>query len=462
MTALPQTIPPSAPAVSFSVASRGSDLETPRSTPTGFHDSTPFAPSDPPLLAGKDADAQETLLVPPVPTSEEIWAQLVIEREDFVQRYAPCYAKDRGECELARKLTDETRNEKARLLFQNIRLPAQSALPIKLVLGFIHALLDHSEVMDPTQPPEQSCWRWFSALIQDRGQFHLFNRLFAAPRAALALVLGRELQTNELATHSVACAISGVGPACCNPLHLTIGDASSNNGPDRVRDGTQLVGEKHGRAKLRDVQREAICSDTRIDRVVAEEYGVSRSHVNNIKNERAPPERTPIAQRRTATQLIQDMTPKDRENYIEKRLKSPSMAVVPYSNHLVPVEMDPNCHLWTAGVNRGRLAGMMQLGPAKTGFLVIGHIVTYALATGRYETNIQRLCGVNFCVNPKHLIPSKNVAKVHADFAKAHISISEARAALGRILEHGGYTRVNGVYVRLASGALVLFPVLPK
>lgn len=82
------------------------------------------------------------------------------------------------------------------------------------------------------------------------------------------------------------------GLECChndgNPANNHLSnlrwDTSKNNHADKVRHGTTNRGERCGMAKLTEAQVRAIRSDTRLHRVIADEYGVRSSAISRIKN----------------------------------------------------------------------------------------------------------------------------------------------------------------------------------
>ncbi len=71
-------------------------------------------------------------------------------------------------------------------------------------------------------------------------------------------------------------------PPCCNVEHLFLG-TNAENASDMVAKGRGNIGEKHGMVKLTRGQVEKIRSDIRVQRVIADDYGVSRSNVSLIK-----------------------------------------------------------------------------------------------------------------------------------------------------------------------------------
>ena len=72
---------------------------------------------------------------------------------------------------------------------------------------------------------------------------------------------------------------------CVNPLHLRWATGRQNQA-DRKRDGTHSMGERHGLAKLTEREALKILQDQRSYREIAADFGVSRSHICNIKARR--------------------------------------------------------------------------------------------------------------------------------------------------------------------------------
>jgi hypothetical protein len=72
---------------------------------------------------------------------------------------------------------------------------------------------------------------------------------------------------------------------CTNPDHLFLGSARDNS-KDMVDKERSARGEKHSQRKLTEEQVRAIRADPRVQRVIAEEYGLSQQGVNNIKTGR--------------------------------------------------------------------------------------------------------------------------------------------------------------------------------
>jgi HNH endonuclease len=71
--------------------------------------------------------------------------------------------------------------------------------------------------------------------------------------------------------------------ACINPNHLRW-DTKRGNASDRARHGTENRGERHGNARLTADDIRSIRSDDRLQKVIAAEYGISATHVSQIKS----------------------------------------------------------------------------------------------------------------------------------------------------------------------------------
>jgi hypothetical protein len=67
-----------------------------------------------------------------------------------------------------------------------------------------------------------------------------------------------------------------------NPQHLRWGTAKENT-MDQFVDGTSAKGAGNPSAKLTPEQVSKIREDNRIHRIIAEDYGVSRSQISKIK-----------------------------------------------------------------------------------------------------------------------------------------------------------------------------------
>jgi len=80
-------------------------------------------------------------------------------------------------------------------------------------------------------------------------------------------------------------------PSCVRGSHLYWGDRADNTRDKVVRGRTTRgrsinVGERHGMSKLSDRQRDEIAADTRPQKVISEDYGVTQGTVSTIQRRR--------------------------------------------------------------------------------------------------------------------------------------------------------------------------------
>lgn len=137
-----------------------------------------------------------------------------------------------------------------------------------------------------------ACWPWLGHLLSDGyGGFTNGKRpkrtTVRAHRHAMALTLGRPITASEVVCHRCD------NPPCVNPAHLFVGTQADN-----VRDmwnkgrGRYMThrGEAHYKARLteqnvRDIR--ARMDLGAVDFDLANEYGVTVSHIRNIAYRRA-------------------------------------------------------------------------------------------------------------------------------------------------------------------------------
>jgi len=114
------------------------------------------------------------------------------------------------------------------------------------------------------------CWLWTGTLSRTGyGQFYLRKKTRDIHRLMLERVLGRALGEGMHTLHSCR------NKHCVRPEHLREGTQQENM-EDRTRDGnTHHI--------LTEDQVRAIRADTRIERVIAPEYGVSRATIGQIR-----------------------------------------------------------------------------------------------------------------------------------------------------------------------------------
>lgn len=126
------------------------------------------------------------------------------------------------------------------------------------------------------------CWEWkWHANPHGHGRMWASGRHTLASHIALAID-GRPRPEGKCALHSCD------NPPCVNPSHLRWGTQLENIGDRVARDRNGFAaGERNGASKLTWDCVDRIRADTRSSRYAAEEYGVSRVMICNIKSGRA-------------------------------------------------------------------------------------------------------------------------------------------------------------------------------
>ena len=123
------------------------------------------------------------------------------------------------------------------------------------------------------------CWNWTSKIapsgygIFRTGDNHGISRL--SHRVAYYLSRGILLPDASIC-HSCD------NKRCCNPTHLFSGTHQENM-DDMVSKARQAKGSNHGMSKLSDELVLRIREDTRSQKDISADYGISRSQVSNIK-----------------------------------------------------------------------------------------------------------------------------------------------------------------------------------
>lgn len=124
------------------------------------------------------------------------------------------------------------------------------------------------------------CWIWLGTTRAGYGLIRSGRAMVGAHRVAWQLYVG-QIPTGMDVLHR--CDI----PACCNPGHLFIGTHADNMADKKAKGrNVNLSGERHGNAKLTWAQVEAIRSDDKSERILAQEYGVSSKTIHQVKHNR--------------------------------------------------------------------------------------------------------------------------------------------------------------------------------
>lgn len=130
------------------------------------------------------------------------------------------------------------------------------------------------------------CWLWTNA-VNDKGYgtFGFDGRVQFAHRVAWQITRG-PIPTGE-GYHGTCVLHRCDTPRCVNPLHLFLG-THTDNMIDMTEKGRQVPsavrGEANGLSKLTQEQVIAIRADTRIQRLIAADYGVNQSLISLIKS----------------------------------------------------------------------------------------------------------------------------------------------------------------------------------
>jgi len=122
------------------------------------------------------------------------------------------------------------------------------------------------------------CWEWQGYCISDGyGQITVDGAPKRVHRVMFEEMVG-PIPEGMCVLHSCD------NPPCANPAHLWLG-THADNMADRDAKGRQGAarGEKNGRSKLTWEQVEAIRMDTRLQYVIASDYGVSYQLISKIK-----------------------------------------------------------------------------------------------------------------------------------------------------------------------------------
>jgi hypothetical protein len=126
------------------------------------------------------------------------------------------------------------------------------------------------------------CWEWKGAMCNGYGHVRIDNKDYKAHRLSLEWSLGRPIQAGLVVAHQpIVCN----NKACVNPSHLREA-TRSENALDCWLDGTmnRASGRDNGTTRsLTDEQVRAVRLDTRFQRIIAEEYGVTQTVISNIK-----------------------------------------------------------------------------------------------------------------------------------------------------------------------------------
>jgi len=129
--------------------------------------------------------------------------------------------------------------------------------------------------------PNSGCWLWTGAVnSKGYGSFSLDGKLMTAHRASW-LIHKRRGTGGLMICHRCDTR------TCVNPDHMFLG-TNTDNQRDSIQKGRRppTSGEMNPRARLSESDAVAILQDTRTQKVIAAQYGVSTSTVAMIKSGR--------------------------------------------------------------------------------------------------------------------------------------------------------------------------------
>ena len=125
------------------------------------------------------------------------------------------------------------------------------------------------------------CWEWIAG-INRYGYGHFMmrdpKRMERAHRVSYFLFNGK-IPAGRLVLHR--CDVKH----CVNPAHLFVG-TQKDNVEDCIRKKRKPIGDAHPNAKLTAAAVKAIRKDTRVERLIALDYGVTESTINDVRNRR--------------------------------------------------------------------------------------------------------------------------------------------------------------------------------
>lgn len=128
------------------------------------------------------------------------------------------------------------------------------------------------------------CWLWVGKKQTGRlhldcckGEFGYKGRSYVSSQLAYIFTYG-EIPKGKQVNHTCDVGL------CCNPKHLYAGTQAQNN-KDASNRGRYLnrVGSKVGHSKLKEEQVKLIKADNRIARLIAEDYGISKETIYDIR-----------------------------------------------------------------------------------------------------------------------------------------------------------------------------------
>lgn len=141
---------------------------------------------------------------------------------------------------------------------------------------------------------ETMCWNWMGTL--NRGAKKQYGSIKVDGKSISAHRFSWEFYNNSKVPNGMVVMHKCDNPKCVNPMHLRVGTHEENMmdmlSKNRQAKGNDFVnrkpakGSKNGLAKLTELQAMEIFKDTRSQREIGLQYGVSQTVVHNIKSKK--------------------------------------------------------------------------------------------------------------------------------------------------------------------------------
>jgi hypothetical protein len=196
-------------------------------------------------------------------------------------------------------------------------------------------------------------------------------------------------------------------PACIRPDHLALNTHYQNTGNDRDQAGTNHAGEQHPRSRLTREQTMEIYNAPKYkvtSKVLAQKYGVSKSHIDAIRTDRSRVTETngrDLQLKRRAEGRLQ------RPARAKKAKEQMTVAKVEEAwktrgAHKVKLEETSGCLIWQGTVTNGY--GKFTIGRDYAPYAhgAVAMIKTGRLKHSKIECAIHS-CHNKLCCNPDHL-----------------------------------------------------------
>jgi hypothetical protein len=123
----------------------------------------------------------------------------------------------------------------------------------------------------------EGCWEWIGGKMSEG-----YGEIIVAGKQRYAHRVSYELHFREIPAGLFVCHRCD-NPGCVRPDHLFLG-THADNLRDAASKGRMERGEQHYNAKLTEDDVRAIRADTRLQREIAEDLGISRQNVSLIQN----------------------------------------------------------------------------------------------------------------------------------------------------------------------------------